>query len=505
MTVETTVRKVTGNGNGSATSFSFSPMVIYTSSDLVVTKRNTAGVETLLTEGSGASNYTVVVAAYPGTGSITYPSTGSTRLQTGEKLIITPRVPLTQTVDLENQGGYFPEVQETEFDRLVHVDQQQQEQIDRSLKLTVGHQLSSAEVQGVPAAGQVLAANAGATGFLWSSSLPSSAAVSAFALTFLDDNNAGAVLTTLGVSAFVQTLLDDANAAAFMTTLGMTSFGQSWVALANRDAAWNTLASGITGVISGLTLSNNAGDANHDIDIAAGVAFDSTGIYPMKLASAMGKQLDAAWAAGGTPGTTVGGLFSGSIAANTWYHMFLIRKDADGTIDAGFDTSFTAANKPGGYSTVCRIGSVRTDGSSNIRPFFQVYDHFFWKAQIGDISVSGLTSSSTWSASTAISVPTGLKVIALLNGKIGANAVNQNGMLHVRSPDQTSTAATLDTQGAIGFTGAEASSTGRSHGQAQVLTNTSAQIQYSFHGFSGSPSVPIMIDTLGWIDPRGRS
>jgi hypothetical protein len=39
--------------------------------------------ETVLTIGSGASNYSVSVATYPGTGSIIYPASGAGRLATG--------------------------------------------------------------------------------------------------------------------------------------------------------------------------------------------------------------------------------------------------------------------------------------------------------------------------------------------------------------------------------------------------------------------------------------
>jgi hypothetical protein len=47
-----------------------------------------------------------------------------------------------------------------------------------------------------------------------------SSAVSAFALTYLDDTTAGATLTTLGFSGFIQTLINDADAGEARTTLG---------------------------------------------------------------------------------------------------------------------------------------------------------------------------------------------------------------------------------------------------------------------------------------------
>lgn len=136
MTVESTTAKVTYNGNGVTTSFSFS-FTIFASTDLTVIKTDTDGVETTLSEGSGTTNYSVTVASYPGSGSITYPASGSTELATGEKITIKRVLPLTQTTDLENQGGYFPETQERVYDRLVMIAQQIQEELDRAVKVDI--------------------------------------------------------------------------------------------------------------------------------------------------------------------------------------------------------------------------------------------------------------------------------------------------------------------------------------------------------------------------------
>lgn len=146
MTVETQVQKVTVNGNDVATVFSFSPIVIFESTDLVVTHVGTDGTETVLSEGTGTSDYAVTVSDYPGTGSITYPASGSTELATGEQLIIKRVLTLEQTVDLENQGGYFPDTQETVFDKLVMIDLQQQEELDRTLKLPISSTDTAADV-----------------------------------------------------------------------------------------------------------------------------------------------------------------------------------------------------------------------------------------------------------------------------------------------------------------------------------------------------------------------
>ncbi|MDA0798706.1 MAG: hypothetical protein O2884_08560 [Chloroflexi bacterium] len=138
MTVSSSTAKVTRNGNDVATSFSFSPIVIFESTDLVVTKVSSAGVETVLSEGTSSTTYSVTVAAYPGTGTITYPASGGTPLATGESIIIQRVMPLEQETEFNNQGGYLPENTENQFDKLVMIDIQQQEELDRTLKGPVG-------------------------------------------------------------------------------------------------------------------------------------------------------------------------------------------------------------------------------------------------------------------------------------------------------------------------------------------------------------------------------
>ncbi|MEK9752563.1 MAG: hypothetical protein VW338_05040 [Rhodospirillaceae bacterium] len=136
MTVESTTNKVTRNGNDVATSFSFS-FTIYESTDLVVTKVDSSGVETTLAEGASSTTYSVTVASYPGSGSITYPASGGTPLATGESLVIKRVLPLLQETDLENQGGYNPDTQEVQYDKFVMIDQQQQDDLNRSMKAPV--------------------------------------------------------------------------------------------------------------------------------------------------------------------------------------------------------------------------------------------------------------------------------------------------------------------------------------------------------------------------------
>lgn len=125
----------------------------------------------------------------------------------------------------------------------------------------------------------------------------------------------------------------------------------------------------ITGGIAGMVLSNDT-DTAHDINITAGACMDSTGSKHILAASEMTKQIDAVWAAG----NDAGGLLNGSVAANELYHIYALRKDADGTADYGFLDKDDAIGTylPAGYSHYRWIGYVLTDESANIRGFVHV-------------------------------------------------------------------------------------------------------------------------------------
>jgi len=145
MAVENTTSKVEVLGNGSATVFSFSPLRLFEpraadggTHDLEVTRVNADLTEEILTEGTGTNNYSVSVASYPGTGSITFPASGAARLPTGAKLVIKRKVRLKQYENLNNRGGYFADTQEEMHDRHRMVDLQQQEEIDRAIKVPIG-------------------------------------------------------------------------------------------------------------------------------------------------------------------------------------------------------------------------------------------------------------------------------------------------------------------------------------------------------------------------------
>lgn len=230
--------------------------------------------------------------------------------------------------------------------------------------------------------------------------------------------------------------------------------------------------------ISGLIISNGT-DTDHDIDIAVGEATDSGADYVMKLTSGFTKQIDFTWAVG----TDAGGLFSGSVAATTWYHVFLIRKDSDGSLDAGFDTSVTAANIPAGYTAYRRIGSVLTDGVPAIIAFTQVENEFFWSDPPLDVDTTIGTSSTSHTLSTPSDVVTKARVIALQTN-------DSTTYVYIRSLNNNDEAPSITA--APLYT----SDSGTSGGIMNLITNTSSQIASR----ANKAATDLKIATLGYMD-----
>jgi|GEM_PF-6596568 len=171
MTVETSVSKVIAPGNGSATTFSFSPVVLPEGpDDLEVLLRNVStGAETLLTRGTSSTTYSVSVSSYPGTGSITYPASGGAPITAAYEIVMRRILELEQQTNLPNQSTYFPEVLEAALDRATMVDIQQQEKLDRTPGFLPGVDLGDItfdpDTIPAPEADKVLAINSTATGF----------------------------------------------------------------------------------------------------------------------------------------------------------------------------------------------------------------------------------------------------------------------------------------------------------------------------------------------------
>lgn len=184
---------------------------------------------------------------------------------------------------------------------------------------------------------------------------------------------------------------------------------------------------------------------------------DTTNIF---LISSISKviQSSGAWAAGGGGN----GLFSGAKANSTWYHVFAIRNDSTGAVDAGFDTSLTAANRPAGWNAFRRVGSVFVTASGNILGFRQAGSTFWYQSPISDLVNSGL--GNLLQISVALTVPLGVRVTANFIASVLPPSAATIGVGFSLPGDSSSTNSILATNGNGGVV------------EISRLTNTSRQI-----------------------------
>lgn len=136
MTISSDVRKAGPfSGNDSTTIFPFT-FKCFTSADLLVIFTSNLGVESTLVLDS---DYTVTLNldqnANPG-GNVTY-----SLLATGELLTILGNVNYRQETDIQNQGGFYPEVIEEALDKLTMQTQQLREEVGRAVKVSVSGSL----------------------------------------------------------------------------------------------------------------------------------------------------------------------------------------------------------------------------------------------------------------------------------------------------------------------------------------------------------------------------
>lgn len=217
MTISSVTAKVQYTGNSIRTEHSFSPIVIQSADQLEVW-HIAPGATTLLTEGTGISNYSLSVSSFPGTGTITYPAdtVNGTPIPSTEKLIIKRVAALKQEVDLENQGGYFPEVQEDALDLERIIDIQQQEELNRCIRIAIDDELTVTDLtlpSAADRANRYFQFDADGKPTAVTEVEAGSVTISSFAETFLDDTSAAEVITTLSPSDTFTLISTDAGSA----------------------------------------------------------------------------------------------------------------------------------------------------------------------------------------------------------------------------------------------------------------------------------------------------
>lgn len=242
------------------------------------------------------------------------------------------------------------------------------------------------------------------------------------------------------------------------------------------------------GYINGLVLST-AGSSS-TFSVALGSCIDDSRTDWMGIGSSLAKTTGS-WAVG----TTNGALDTGSIANNTWYHVFLIKRPDTAVVDVLISTSVSSPTMPSNYTLKRRIGSIRTNGSAQWTKFVQLGDNFVWDIAVLDVNAAAPGVNTAQTAS--LTVPTGFQVDALINFQCVSGAGNDT-RVYISPFDKSDEAA-----GVANVTGGStvpAAGVGTA-GNVVVRTNGSGQIRWRFV----SANSTMYISTYGWTDQRGKN
>jgi len=152
MTVSTTTAKASASANGTQHSFAYG-FKIFADADLKVTVRAADGTETLktlnthyiVTNAGSSSGGNVLFKFNTGTSSDAHFSSTDQRPQSGETVVIKRELTLTQGTDYVANDPFPAESHEDALDRLTFISQQQQEELDRTIKASVTNTISGAE------------------------------------------------------------------------------------------------------------------------------------------------------------------------------------------------------------------------------------------------------------------------------------------------------------------------------------------------------------------------
>ena len=258
----------------------------------------------------------------------------------------------------------------------------------------------------------------------------------------------------------------------------------------------NVISKWPRGYLSGFTLSR-ASATTFGVAVGACRNEDSGTPYDMELTSAFTKSLSA-WAVG----TGNGGLDTGAVGNDTWYHVHLIRKDSDASVDVLYSTSVAAPTMPSGYTARRRIGSFLTDGSAEIVDFDNVGDEFLWDSAVVDINAQ---NPGTDAVTATLTVPTGVVVWAIVS--VGVHVGSGSPTANVSSlaiSDQAAQAGSTASLSGFSAAGGETTVAGwdfAGYG-GPIRTNTSGQIRYRLSASTTNDRMGII--TRGWIDARGK-
>ena len=139
MTISTTTILNSYSGNGSTTAFAYT-FPINTTSEISVIERSATGTETVKSEGTGSTNYGIADNGSAGgtVTMVTAPASGTT-------LLIRRNTDFTQETDYVANDPFPAETHEDALDKLQMQNQELEEELNRSLKISRTNSMTSTE------------------------------------------------------------------------------------------------------------------------------------------------------------------------------------------------------------------------------------------------------------------------------------------------------------------------------------------------------------------------
>ena len=141
MTVSTTSIKNSYSANGSTTAFAYTFKAFASSEIKVFIRTDSTGAEAQRSEGSGSTNYSVSGVGNAGGGTVTF----VTAPASGETVVIRRQTAQTQGTDYVENDPFPAEDHETALDKLTHIVQEVQEELDRSFKVSKTNSITTPE------------------------------------------------------------------------------------------------------------------------------------------------------------------------------------------------------------------------------------------------------------------------------------------------------------------------------------------------------------------------
>lgn len=218
------------------------------------------------------------------------------------------------------------------------------------------------------------------------------------------------------------TITNNATSLVLPSNAGTMAFnsGDSAIAIYAGSGNWRIQTvvqaqsiNSVAGFANGLIITNNAGTPTTQLDISSTAAQVVTAFgYPYSV-PALSVTLNAAT-------TGANALDTGSLANNTWYHVYIIATGS-GAGATLLSTSATAPTMPTGYAYKYRVGAVRTGGAATFLRTIQKGNTTSYQVVAGSttpnmpIVVTGVTGSVTVPTYTTFSManfvpPTAVKV-----------------------------------------------------------------------------------------------